>query len=269
MHKRISIDAICFPGADLPTLADHWRALEAKRVSIVSLPVLAVGLDAAQAALDGFQIETLSHPFLFGKHLDPREETWIEPRQTLSKVIQAAAALGARSIYMVTGGRAGMTFEEAADVFAAAIAPCVEEARAAGVPLAVENAPSLYPDSNIAHTLRDALTLAETAGIGVCMEMFACWTEAGLKHTIGRAMPVCPIVQISDYVFGDRALPSRAVPGDGAIPIERILGWVLEAGYQGAFDLELIGPRIDREGHLQAVRRAADKLGEILTRLGA
>jgi sugar phosphate isomerase/epimerase len=58
------------------------------------------------------------------------------------------------------------------------------------------------------------------------------------------------------------------VPGDGAIPLERILGWILEAGFEGAFDLELIGPRIDREGHVQAVRRAGDWLGETLVRLG-
>jgi len=60
----------------------------------------------------------------------------------------------------------------------------------------------------------------------------------------------------------------RAVPGDGNIPVKRILGWILKACYAGAFDLELIGPRIDEEGHLAAVRRSADNLGEMLRSLG-
>ena len=41
------------------------------------------------------------------------------------------------------------------------------------------------------------------------------------------------------------------------------------AGYRGVLDLELIGPRIDQEGHLNAVRRAADNVGEMLRSLGA
>jgi len=62
-------------------------------------------------------------------------------------------------------------------------------------------------------------------------------------------------------------LPARAVPGEGAIPIRRILEWTLQAGYTGAFDIELIGPRIDAEGRLPAVRRSAQILGQMLTEL--
>ena len=49
-------------------------------------------------------------------------------------------------------------------------------------------------------------------------------------------------IQLSDYVLGDRALPARAVPGDGAIPIESFLGQALAGGYAHGFDLELLGP---------------------------
>ena len=97
----------------------------------------------------------------------------------------------------------------------------------------------------------------------------ACWTEAGLRETIARAVPRCGLIQIADYVPGDRALPARAVPGDGAVPIRRMIEWALEAGYEGAFDIELMGPRIDAEGHLEAVRRAADRLDATLRELGA
>ena len=56
-------------------------------------------------------------------------------------------------------------------------------------------------------------------------------------------MPRCGLIQVSDYIYGDQSPRARAVPGDGAIPLERILGWALDAGYHGAFDLELLGPR--------------------------
>lgn len=271
MHERLSVHAVCFPGASLRELTGYWRELGARRVSLVSDLVLQEGLTAAQEALRSgdYKLESITHPFLAGRHLEQRKESWREARNTLTHLIDDAKSLGARSIYMLTGGHGSLTWEEAAEAFRAAIAPCVTQAKAAGIALMVENSAALYADVHIAHSLRDAVTLAQTAGVGVCIDLFACWTEAGLRESIERAMPGCHLVQVCDYAYGDRSLPSRAVPGDGAIPVERILRWTLQAGYTGAFDMELIGPRIDAEGRLTAVRRAADKLGEILRSLDA
>ena len=138
-----------------------------------------------------------------------------------------------------------------------------------GVALLVENAGPFNADIHIAHTLGDAIQLAERSGIGLCIELHACWFEAGLRDRFRAAMPLTGLVQVSDYVLGDRASPCRAVPGDGVIPLERLIGDVLEAGYQGLFDLELVGPRIAAEGARAATARAADYLSELLTRLGA
>jgi sugar phosphate isomerase/epimerase len=133
----------------------------------------------------------------------------------------------------------------------------------------IETASPLYADAHLVHSLRDTVELAEIAGLGVCIDLFACWTEAGLKQTIERTAPRTHLVQVGDYAYGDRGLPCRAVPGDGNIPLERLFDWILSAGYTGAFDLELIGPRIDAEGRLEATRRAADKVSELLVKLGA
>jgi hypothetical protein len=58
------------------------------------------------------------------------------------------------------------------------------------------------------------------------------------------------------------------VPGDGAIPIKRMLDWALAAGYGGAFELELLGPRIEKEGYLEATTRAVANIEKILHSLG-
>ena len=271
MHERISVHSICFPGAGLRELAGLWRELDARRVTLVSDLVLKEGVAALQAALgtEGRKVELIVHPFIPGRHLDAGPGCWPEARHALGRVIEHAAALGARSIQLLTGGHGTLTWEQAAEAFREAIAPCVAQAKRAGVALIVENASALYADVNITHTLRDVLTLSEIADVGACVELFGCWVEPGLHETLARAIPRCGIVQICDYVYGDRSLPSRAVPGDGTIPLGRIIEWTLRAGYRGAFDLELIGPRIDREGHVQAVRRAADYVGGILRELGA
>lgn len=271
MHERLSVNSICFWGAPFQDVVGHWRALGARRVSMMSHEVLKEDRSALRNVLEtgGYTFETIAHPFLPFRPLEPREESWREPRATLTQLIRAAEELGARSIYLLTGGHGSLTWEQAAATFSEAIAPCVAQAREAGVALAVENSSVLYADNHIAHSLRDTITLAEMAGVGVCIDLYSCWTEAGLRESIERVMARLHVVQVSDYVYGDRALPCRAVPGDGAVPLRRILEWLLSAGYTGAFDFELIGPRIDKEGHLNAARRAAQYTGELLTTLGA
>jgi sugar phosphate isomerase/epimerase len=122
-------------------------------------------------------------------------------------------------------------------LFAAAIAPCAESARHLGIKLAIEPTSHLYADVSIAHRLADTVSLAEQAGIHLGIDLFACWMDADIDAAIRAAAPLCAVVQVSDFVMGDRALPCRAVPGDGVIPLSRLLPQIVSAGFDGYFDL--------------------------------
>jgi len=269
LHSRVCINQICFSGAPLAEFVGHARALGSKRIGLLSPSLLAAGgREGVRAALahGGPAVETINHPFAVYPSLDSN----LEPaRDLLLQLIDIAAEIGSRSIYLLTGGRGTLPWEEAAARFVEAIVPCREEAAARGICLMIENASVLYADIHICHSLGDTLRLAEMAQIGVCVELFHCWGEAGLEALLQRALPICSLVQVSDYVLGDRSLPNRAVPGDGAIPLKKIIAMLLDGGYSGAFDIELLGPRIDTEGHLVAARRAAERLCAILDEFGA
>jgi sugar phosphate isomerase/epimerase len=267
MHERISVSALCFLGQPLSEVAQAWRELRPGRVSFTSLILDDAAAARAVVEEGGYRVETVTHAFVTG-HLD-EQASWDEPRARLSQIIATASALGARSMYLLTGGHGTLTWEDAAARFCEAIAPCAREAEAAGIALMIECTSPMRADMHIAHSLRDTVTLAEMAGIGVCLDIYSCWTEAGLRQTVQRAMPRCHLIQIGDYVYGDHCLPGRAVPGDGVIPLQEILDWALSAGYAHGFDLELLGPRIEAEGRIPAARRAAERVGEILERLGA
>jgi sugar phosphate isomerase/epimerase len=246
-----------------------WRELQPHRISFLG-NLLVDDPEPARVVVEegGYKVETVTGGMFGGKPLEPDESTWAEQRQALLRAIEAAKVVGARSVYGLTGGRSTETWEEQAELFRRAVEPCLEPAREAGVALMIENAPQPYSDSHIGHTLRDTIAAAEIAGVGVLIDIFGVWNESGLKASIERAVPMCSLVQVSDYTYGDRSYPCRSVPGDGVIPLRRIIGWTLEAGYTGAFDLELLGPRIDAEGRLQATRRAADNVSVLLDSLG-
>jgi sugar phosphate isomerase/epimerase len=183
----------------------------------------------------------------------------------LETAIDAAASIGAPSVYGPTGGAPALEWDTAADAFMTRIASVLARARARDVSLLIEPTNPLFAHISILHTLRDTVDLAERSGVGVCIDVQHCWSERGLRDAIRAAAPLTGLVQFSDWIPGRRD-HWRAVPGDGAIPLERILGWILENGYDGLFDLEVYPePGVPT---VETIARAIEQGGALLTRLG-
>lgn len=262
MHPSISINTLCLPPAPLGALAERVAQLGARGISPDLDQVLAFGVsESAQAIREaGLAVATLTHR-AFG-YATPAETD--VARERLLRSIAIAGELGAQTIIMTTGGRGALSWPQAAEAFAEAMAPCAEAARRAGIRLGIEPTSHLYSDVSIAHRLTDAATLARKAGIGVMIDLFACWVDADIDAAIADAAPLTALVQVSDYVYGDRGLPCRAVPGDGAVPLDRLIPAIARAGFTGWYDLEIIGPRLQAEGEDAELRRAADYIGKLL-----
>jgi sugar phosphate isomerase/epimerase len=92
----------------------------------------------------------------------------------------------------------------------------------------------------------------------------SCFAERDLAGTIKDASDVLAHVQLSDFVIGSLSTPDRAVPGDGDIPLAAIVRTVLASGYAGAFELEMVGPRIEDEGYAAAITRGVTYLDTLL-----
>ncbi len=269
IHPRVNLHQVAFMDESTESFIEHCRTTGVQNMTLVTPKLMQPGEvdDARQAlAAGGTRAAVVNHPLAMGSNLELDRG---EASASLIEAIGIAAAVGAPHIYLVSGGRGHLSWDEAAAKFAQVVAPCLAPARENGVTLLVETAGSLNVDMHLAHTLDDTIRLAEIAGIGVCIELHACWFEGGLREKFARAMPLTGLVQVSDYVSGDRSTPCRAVPGDGMIPLESLLGVILELGYAGVFDLELVGPRIVAEGARAASIRAVERLSEILVKLGA
>lgn len=271
MHPRACVSAISTFQLDLAEDLAFWDAhhIDTVGVSVAKLERFgwaegtklvadAVGRGLRVANLIGLGPFHLANP-----------ASWPKQQDRLVHSLDTAAAVGAECMVFTTGPFAPLTWEAAADQLEAALAPVLREATARRVPFAIEHTNSLRVDVGFVHTLKDAIDLARRFDVGVCMELNACWAERALEATIREGVDRIRIVQVSDFKVGTVASSQRLVPGDGDVPIERILGVVLDAGYSGVFDLELIGDAIVAEGYDGAVPRAVAQLGSILETLGA
>lgn len=268
-HPRVSVSAICTFGLSLTEQIDFWarHGITNVGVSVAKLEEHGWddGLARVRAACDaGLRVGNLIG---LGPFALAHPDQWDAQRERLVRCLDAAEALGARCMVFTTGPAGALRWEEAADALHAAMAPVLAEARRRAVRFAVEHTNSLRVDVGFVHTLADVVDLARRLDAGVCMEINACWAERNLTRTIADGIDRIALVQISDYRIGTLTTPARLVPGDGDIPIERIVRTLLDAGYDGEFDLELIGPAIEAEGYDAAVPRAIDWLSGLLDRL--
>ena len=138
-----------------------------------------------------------------------------------------------------------------------------------GVRLAVEPTNPLRSDVSFVYTVRDAVDLARMAGIRVCVDFYSSWYERGLDDLVRRNIDIIELVQICDFKIGTLDTPNRVAIGDGDIPVERLLALVLDAGYEGVFELEILGPQIEAEGYRAPIVRSLERASEMLDRLGA
>ncbi|HEY3832416.1 MAG TPA: TIM barrel protein [Acidimicrobiia bacterium] len=269
-NARVSVSAICMFELDLAGQLEFWRRHGIRRVgiSVAKLEAHPDGFDAGLAlverSVDDGTIDATNMIGL-GSFVLAEPSSWPARGQRLLRAIDAAARLGAPRLVCTTGVAGALSWEEAADAWCEAMAPIASHAADLEVTLALEHTHALRADIGFVHTLRDASDLARRAGTGVCMEINACWGERGLYATIADAVDTLALVQVSDYKVGTRCTPDRLVPGDGDIPLARILAALEAAGYAGDYDLELLGPRIESEGYDSAIPRAITALNRLLS----
>ena len=173
--------------------------------------------------------------------------------------LAAAAALGAETLFILPGHAPALSWEEQAERARPLFRALLADAERAGVRLAIEPVSQLRVDLGFLHTFSDALDFADeidSPWLGVILEVNNAWIERGLYRNIADRTDRIAVVQVNDFKVGTLAASDRVVMGDGDIPLRRICRALADAGYDGWYDIELLGPRIEAEGYESVVPRA-------------
>lgn len=265
MHSRLSISAVSSLRWSFDDDLRFWESEGIDHVGLSFRKVEAAGAPQAVAALADRGIRVSNVVELGWWDLADRS-TWPRQQDRLLAAVEVARPFGA-CLVLTTGPAGDLEWDAAADAFREAVAPVSAAARDAGVPVTVEPTSPMRLDLSFVTAFRDGVDLARRIDALVCMEVNSCFAERDLAGSIAAAGDLLAHVQVSDFVIGSPCTPDRAVPGDGDIPLARILRWVLATGYEGAFEVEMVGPRIDAEGYDAAIRRSVAWMDQLLAEL--
>jgi sugar phosphate isomerase/epimerase len=262
VHPRLSVSAVSSWRWSFDEDLRWWTEVGIDHVGLSFRKLEGEGLDRATTRIDeaGLRVSNLVD---LGWWDLAAPESWPGQQARLLDAVGVAAAVGG-CLVLTTGPALGLEWDDAATRFVEALAPVRTEAMARGVGITVEHTGPLRIDLSFVTAFTDGLDLARRAGIGLCMEVSSCFAERNLRASVAASGDVLRHVQLSDFVVGSLCTPDRAVPGDGDIPLGRIVGDIAASGYVGAFELELVGPRIEEEGYDGAIRRSVAVLDDLL-----
>jgi sugar phosphate isomerase/epimerase len=266
LNPRLSVDAMCSFTWSFDQDLALWREMGVHHAGLLAAKMSEDrNGKIAQLRDAGIAPSTIiTGPF----PLDARDE-WDAGRAVLNAAIDLAADAGGDTAYFPPGRATGAPWREDLDLFAEAIAPCVDYGRQHSVRLGFE--PSLTTHVSFVNTLRDAIDVSERTGLGLVVDFGHCWMERDLREVLARAAPHICLVQICDVAIGRLGVSpplGRVYLGDGDLPLARLMEEVLASGYGGMFDLEAAGPSIGPDHYEAALRRGIPRASAWLDELG-
>jgi len=254
VHPRVAVNSISSLNQSLAADLALWNDLGIESVGIITPKLDDAGWDVGREAIldSGLRVSSTSCY-----------------EEEIAQTVELTHELGANVLYIVSGTAGGLSWEDAAAKFCQDTAPVVARAKELGVTLAVEPTNPLRSDVSFVYSVRDAIDLGRMADMGICVDFYSAWYERGLEELVRKNIDLVALVQICDYKVGTFDIPNRRAVGDGDIPVEALMAMVLDAGYEGVFELEILGPEIEAEGYRAPIVRSVERASAMLDRLGA
>ncbi len=266
MHPRISLNTI---SSLTWSLEDDLAMLDRLEAPNFGFPLLKIENDLGSGIE---KIRTTGRPVacVAASTANASMLTSEDALAVLAPAIDAAQALDCPLCYFTSGPTPErMPTDQACQALAAALPSSMAYARDKGVRLAIENNSVTNRSLGFVHTLVDTIRVCDETGLQICLELQNCWYEADLPRLFRENVSRIGIVQVSDFRVGEELRLNRRALDDGSMPLVWMIEALLDAGYDGLFDIEVIGPSIDQEGPESALRRSADWLSERLEEVGA
>jgi sugar phosphate isomerase/epimerase len=164
------------------------------------------------------------------------------------QAIRLAAALHAGCLVVYAGGRNNHTYRHAGRLLRTALDELLPLAETIDVPLAIEPMhPRCAADCTFLTDLNSVVSLIDefqSNYLKLAYDTYHFPLGAAQRDTLARLTPYIGIVHLADRHVPPSIEQERCPLGQGRVPLAEIVATLLEAGYNGAFDVKLLGPEI-------------------------
>jgi len=167
-----------------------------------------------------------------------------------------------------SGARAGHTHNHARRLFKDALVELAALGAELNVALAVEPMhPACAAEFTFLTSLDDVLTLLDTVAsphVKIALDTYHLGFDPNLVRRIPEIASHVALVQLGDAKMPPKEEQNRCRLGEGIIPLKGIVDALIAAGYDGFYDVELLGEEIETADYGLLLRHAQDAFARLV-----
>ena len=191
-----------------------------------------------------------------------------ESIEDAKEAIRLAGAMNAGCLIVYSGPRAGHTHNHARRLMRGALEEILPLAEAVDVDLALEPMHAgCAADWTFLTQFDEAIELVRGFGAPRLKLAFDTYHLCQNGSTLAKLREIVShiaIVQLGDSKEPPHGEPSRSQLGEGNLPLADVVRTLEESGYQGFYDIELIGEEIERSDYQQLVAQSKQAFEKLL-----
>ena len=183
------------------------------------------------------------------------------------EAVRVAADLNAGCLVVFTGGRGGHTHGHARRLFRDALKELGDLAGELHMTLAIEPMhPGCAAEWTFLTSLDNVLELLDELdrpNLKVVFDTYHLCYDGSVLERIPQVVSHIALVQLGDGKTPPNRDQNRSPLGEGELPLKQCCAALREAGYDGFFDVELIGEEIETSDYGDLIRRSRNAFEQL------
>lgn len=204
----------------------------------------------------------VAHLFWAGGFTGSEGRGYREAIEDAQEALRAAAELGCPTLLIYSGTRAGHTFNHARRLVRDALRELLPLAEQFHVTLALE---PMHPGcaagwtflTSLEETL-ELLTAINHSRVKMVLDTYHSGQDEGFTERIAEILKHVALVQLGDARHPPQGEQDRCRLGEGRVPLKEIVTALKAGGYDGYYDVELLGREIETADYHSLLRHARD-----------
>ena len=182
--------------------------------------------------------------------------------------VRLAARLQAECLIVHSGARGGHTRNHVRRLYRDALEQLLAVAEPLGVNIAVEPMhPNCCAEWTFLTGLDEALELighCRSSRLKLALDTYHLGHDEAVLERLEEVAPHVAVAQLGDARCIPGGEPSRCPLGEGSLPLGRFVGTLLSAGFDGFFDIELVGEEIESADYSSLLSRSRQAFEDYL-----
>ncbi|MBN1588414.1 MAG: sugar phosphate isomerase/epimerase [Pirellulales bacterium] len=210
----------------------------------------------------------VAHLFWVGGFTGSDGRSYRESLQDAQETLKTAAEIKAQNVIVYSGGRAGHTFNHAKRLIRGALVELLPQAADLNVTLAVEPMhPGCAGGWTFLTSLEETLALLDDMGddrLKLVFDTYHLGQSPDVLPQIEQAAGRIGLVQLGDAKGPPDGEQNRCELGQGVIPLGELVAALKAGGYDGYYDVELLGEDVETIDYQQLIDHAKGAYAELV-----